>query len=478
MEPAPLPARTDGPEEDGIAIAVRDVGKMYRMYARPHDRLKQMVTGRFGRTYGAEFWALRHVDFEVRRGERFGVIGRNGSGKSTLLEIIAGTLAPTEGQVEVSGRLSALLELGSGFNPEFTGRENVFISAAIQGLSREQIDARFDEIAAFADIGEFIDQPVKLYSSGMFVRLAFAVGTSIDADLLLIDEALAVGDVFFRQKCYRRLEALRERGVSVVLVSHGMGDVEEFCDRALLLHRGHARFVGPGVEAVKRYYLLADQARLEASPAAHGDMAVAVHAEPTSAAAWPGPSALDALSSTGQVTDGWARCSAVGLTDLAGARCRLFEQGQRAVFWFEFELLRPIGRPASGLVIHSDKGTLVHGKSTLESGTEVARSYPQGALLRIRQEVALEIAAGEYTFEVGLAMVEDAVYERRNQMTHSELASHVLRLCLVPIAGAFAVGFRRSGHPVQLLHHGVANLSGDIHLSAVPPASESAGSRP
>ncbi|MBM3769915.1 MAG: ABC transporter ATP-binding protein [Acidimicrobiia bacterium] len=195
-----------------LAVAVRDVGKRYRIYSQPQDRLKQMVFGRFGRHYGEDFWALRHVTFDVAPGERFGVIGRNGSGKSTLLQMIAGTIAPTEGEVDIRGRVAALLELGSGFNPEFTGRENVFLNAAIQGLSREQVLARFDDIAAFADIGEFIDQSVKVYSSGMFVRLAFAVSTSMEADVLLIDEALAVGDVFFRQKCYRRLESSRATG--------------------------------------------------------------------------------------------------------------------------------------------------------------------------------------------------------------------------------------------------------------------------
>jgi lipopolysaccharide transport system ATP-binding protein len=237
---------------------------MYRIYARPQDRLAQMLLSRFGRKLGADFWALRHVSFEVQPGERLGVIGRNGSGKSTLLEMIAGTLTPTEGEVTVRGRIAALLELGSGFNPDFTGRENVMLSAAILGLSRREIDERFDAIAGFADIGAFLDQPVKLYSSGMFVRLAFAVGTSVDADILLIDEALAVGDIFFRQKCYRRLEALRERGVAVILVTHGMGEVEEFCDRTLLLDRGQATFFGPAIEGVKRYYMLADQQRLAA----------------------------------------------------------------------------------------------------------------------------------------------------------------------------------------------------------------------
>ena len=290
-----------------------------------------MVFSRFGRRYGEDFWALRHVDFDVAPGERFGVIGRNGSGKSTLLEMIAGTLAPTEGEVQIWGRVSALLELGSGFNPEFTGRENVFINAAIQGLSREQVEARFDDIAAFADIGEFIDQPVKLYSSGMFVRLAFAVGTSVEADILLIDEALAVGDVFFRQKCYRRLDDLRKRGVSVVLVSHAMGDIEEFCDRALLLDHGEPKFVGPSVEAVKRYYLIESRDRrstiapAEPSPAG----SVPVQAPASTAAEVP----LHDVPDSAQVSDGWARCVGVAVCDESGAETRVFEQGQLAVFW-------------------------------------------------------------------------------------------------------------------------------------------------
>ena len=263
-----------------------------------------VVLGVWGVITVSDFWALRHVSFEVAPGERFGVIGRNGSGKSTLLQMIAGTLAPTEGEITVTGRVAALLELGSGFNPDFTGRENVFINGAIHGLSREQVADRFDAIAAFADIGEFIDQPVKLYSSGMFVRLAFAVGTSIDADILLIDEALAVGDVFFRQKCYRRLDELRERGVSIVLVSHGLGDIEQFCDRALLVERGEALFVGPSVEAVKRYYLLESREKLKSARSADAPDRPSV---PGELLAWPeGVRSMPFRSPRSDRTDGLA----------------------------------------------------------------------------------------------------------------------------------------------------------------------------
>jgi lipopolysaccharide transport system ATP-binding protein len=221
-----------------IAISVRDVGKMYRIYDQPQDRLKQMLLHRFGRSYGHEFWALRGVSFEVRRGEAVGIIGRNGSGKSTLLQMIAGILSPTEGEVVVNGRVAALLELGSGFNPEFTGRENVFLNGSIFGMSHEHIEQRFDDIAAFADIGEFLDQPVKTYSSGMIVRLAFAVQAHLEPETLIVDEALAVGDMYFQAKCMAKIDELRKRGTSILFVSHAIDAIRALCTRAVLLDRG------------------------------------------------------------------------------------------------------------------------------------------------------------------------------------------------------------------------------------------------
>lgn len=445
------------------------MGKRYRIYATPQDRLKQMLFARLGRRYGEDFWALRHVSFDVAPGDRFGVIGRNGSGKSTLLQMIAGTLAPTEGEVQIRGRVAALLELGSGFNPEFTGRENVFINGAIQGLSREQVHARFDEIAAFADIGDFIDQPVKVYSSGMFVRLAFAVSTSVEADVLLIDEALAVGDVFFRQKCYRRLEALRDRGVSVILVSHAMGDIEEFCGRALLLDHGQPQFVGPSLQAVKQYYLIESRDRIGVSVPPSEDRSPAAPPASTSTLEAP-PIALRSVPEAAQVSDGWARCVGVAVCDEAGVETHVFEQGQRAIFWYEFEMLRDTEVPIAGLVIQSDKGTLVHGKGTLEHDTVVPQGMRAGERLRVRHEIALEIGLGEYTFELGLAMLDRAIYAKRRLMSHGEMASAIVHLCAVPTAGQFMIVFRRPGGQVQLLHHGVANLPSDIQAAAVSTA--------
>lgn len=233
-----------------VVVRASGLGKCYQIYDRPRDRLLQMIWR--GRRFHREFWALRDVSFEIRRGQTVGIIGRNGSGKSTLLQMICGVLNPSSGTIETRGRIASMLELGAGFNPEFTGRENVFLSAALHGLTREQTEARFDEIERFADIGDFIDQPVKTYSSGMFVRLAFAVIAHVDADLLVIDEALAVGDAFFVQKCMRFLREFARRG-TMIFVSHDVGAVLNLCDSAIWLQSGELRAIGAPADLTGHY---------------------------------------------------------------------------------------------------------------------------------------------------------------------------------------------------------------------------------
>jgi teichoic acid transport system ATP-binding protein len=233
-------------------INVNNLSKHYQIYERPIDRLKQTIS-RGKEKYYREFEALHDVTFDIPRGETIGIVGRNGSGKSTLLQIIAGTLAPTKGQVNVNGRVAALLELGSGFNPEFTGRDNVYLNGSILGISKSEMEKRFDAIAKFADIGSFIEQPVKTYSSGMYVRLAFAVAINVDADILIIDEALAVGDVFFQAKCYKKFEEFKQQGKTIILVSHDISSIIKYCDRAMLFDHGNLLEIGTPREVVDTY---------------------------------------------------------------------------------------------------------------------------------------------------------------------------------------------------------------------------------
>jgi len=246
-----------------IALKVDNLSKCYQIYDQPRDRLKQFILPRARRLLGMqpthhyrEFRALKDVSFEVKKGETVGIIGRNGSGKSTLLQMICGTLSPTTGNITTNGRIAALLELGSGFNPDFTGRENVYMNASVLGLNKDEIDARFDEIAAFADIGEFIEQPIKTYSSGMMVRLAFAVAINVDPEILIVDEALSVGDELFQRKCFSRIEVIRASGATILFVSHSGGQIVELCDRAILMDAGEKLAVGKPKQIVDRYQKL------------------------------------------------------------------------------------------------------------------------------------------------------------------------------------------------------------------------------
>jgi lipopolysaccharide transport system ATP-binding protein len=466
---------------EDVVIDVRNLSKRYEIYDFPRDRLKQLVLPRLHRTASAtlatlgmarssaaprffrEFWALKEISFSVRRGETIGIIGRNGSGKSTLLQILAGTLAQTGGQFEVKGRTAALLELGSGFNPEFTGRENVFLNGRILGLSLKEIESRYDQIVEFADIEGFIDQPVKTYSSGMFVRLAFAVQAHIDASVIIVDEALAVGDVFFRQKCYAHLERLRNSGVAILLVSHSMPDIEQYCERAMLLDHGVMRFIGRSSDATKHYYLLHQTSNLAhaAQPAAP---ATPVGDDQRVAPNVPLPSAFTDMREKPQISNGQARCRAWALCNESGYPSNTFRQGDVGVFYCEYEIIEPIQVPVFGVVIANERGVIVHGKNSWQAAGEGPPAVVAGERLLCRQEIRLSLAPGEYTFELGLAAVTRAEWDRRHLISHEEWASFYVTVSVVTNAGHFAVGFAmRDGVPI-LTHHGVADLPGEIAM--------------
>ena len=253
-----------------IAISLNNVSKCFKRYERPIDRLKEIFLPH--KTYAQEFWALRDISFNLIKGETVGIIGRNGAGKSTLLQLICQTLTPTTGEVKVNGRVSALLELGAGFNPEFTGRENVYMNGAIMGLSKQDVDTRFDMVAAFADIGDFIDQPVKNYSSGMYVRLAFASAINVDPDILIVDEALAVGDMFFQAKCMAKMKKMMDNGVTVLFVSHDVSSVKSLCKKSIYLKNSCLYATGNSGDIVDMYIqeqFLAMKAIEDRSPLSH-----------------------------------------------------------------------------------------------------------------------------------------------------------------------------------------------------------------
>lgn len=264
-----------------VAISVKNLTKTYRIFGHPGDRIKQALT--FGKMrFHREFTALHDVSFEIKKGESLGIVGRNGSGKSTLLQLICGILKPTAGSVKVNGRISALLELGAGFNPEFTGRENVYFHGAVTGIGKKEMDRRFDDIAAFADIGEFMDQPVRTYSSGMYVRLAFAVNLSSDPEIMIVDEALAVGDMAFQAKCISSLIRIQDRGATVLFVSHDIDSLKSLCSRGIHLEHGRVREVGRAGE-VAEHYIRAMREEMNTTHAAHARASTGAGAKANSA---------------------------------------------------------------------------------------------------------------------------------------------------------------------------------------------------
>ena len=255
-----------------VAIRVDDVSKLYKLYDKPSDRLKESL-GLTRKKLYKEHYALHNVSFDVKRGETVGIIGTNGSGKSTILKIITGVLNPSGGHVEIDGRISALLELGAGFNMEYTGIENIYLNGTMIGFSKEEIDAKMQDILDFADIGDFVHQPVKTYSSGMFVRLAFAVAINIDPEILIVDEALSVGDVFFQAKCYKKFEDFKKMGKTILFVSHDLGSISKYCDRVVLLNRGKKLAEGTPKEMVSMYKrIMVNQDKAEEIAAHQMDM--------------------------------------------------------------------------------------------------------------------------------------------------------------------------------------------------------------
>lgn len=360
-----------------LAIRVSGVSKCYQVYEQPQDRLKQSILPRIKRLFSGEhsryyreFWALNEVSFEVPKGGTVGIVGRNGSGKSTLLQIICGTLTPSSGRVETQGRIAALLELGSGFNPDFTGRENIYLYGAVLGLSRSQVEERFADIAAFADIGDFIDQPIKTYSSGMTVRLAFAVIAHVDADILIIDEALAVGDVVFTQKCMRFLRQFMRRG-TVLFVSHDTASVLNLCQTAVWLDAGTMRMHGeakPTVEAYLRecaQVVAGDAATyepLKKSKTANAAALLPAQAQPTDIDT--SLAFFDNISNA----DGWtthaAEISSVELVSTDGPQSPVYAGGERVMLTIRAVAKSAIQSPIIGFFLRDRLGQALFGEHT------------------------------------------------------------------------------------------------------------------
>lgn len=387
-----------------VAIDILGVSKCFELYDSPRERLKQFFAPS-GKKYYREFWALRDVSFQVSEGETIGILGRNGSGKSTLLQVIAGTLTPTGGEVRVSGLLAALLELGSGFNPDFTGRENVYLNGAVLGFSHEEMKARFGAIEEFADIGEHMDQPVRTYSSGMYVRLAFAVQACVEPKVLIVDEALSVGDEKFQRKCFEYIEGLRARGCAILIVTHSTATVEKFCQRAVLLHKGRVHGVGDAKTIIDQYHALLysdEKAYLRyVNSAAASSESMVLNGGSVSVPEATGRQVnVDPVDSG---SPGLRACIAGWETlDADGNPCEAFQSGAVALIRVDVLALVDIEEIQVGVLIRTVEGVSAFGTSTMYHDVNLAGAQA-GRTYQAEFEVALGLGEGSYFVTLALA---------------------------------------------------------------------------
>ena len=360
-------------------ISVQNVSKVYPLYRHPFDRILASLP--FRQYHPPEFWALKNINLHVERGEAFALMGPNGSGKSTLLQIIAGILQPTSGRVLCAGRIAALLELGAGFNPEFSGRDNVYLNGEIMGLSRKEMERAFPQIEAFADIGRFIDRPVKEYSSGMYVRLAFSAAIHIDPEILIVDEALAVGDAIFASRCIRKLEELRQRKVTVLLVSHDLGLVKRLSDRAAFMLEGRVVMEGTPKDAVNRYvgYVLDRERESKESEGAREDGVAA--------------------KSSFRHGDGSSRIVDVQLLNRACEPCRVFRPGESILIRIQVMFEQQVSNPVIGILIRNRIGMDVFGTNTRLEHADLG-TFEAGEKLEVEFELDCLLSRQDYTLTV------------------------------------------------------------------------------
>ena len=421
--------------QSNLAINVCDVTKIYRLYDKPIDRLKESISLTH-KKYHKEFFALDKISFSVEKGSTVGIIGTNGSGKSTILKIITGVLNPTTGSVEVDGNISALLELGAGFNMDYTGIENIYMNGTMMGFSREQMEAKLPEILEFADIGDFVYQPVKTYSSGMFVRLAFALAINVEPEILIVDEALSVGDVFFQAKCYRRMEEIRKTGTTILMVTHDMGSVIKYCDKVILLNKGEFLAEGPAGEMVDLYkkILAGRMDDLEADLAKRLDsnfsdmMELNNDINKTHAKEYHGLM-KDKISINPNKTeygDGRAEIYDLGLLDSEGELTNLLLKGEEFTIREKIRFNANIESPIFTFTIKDKKGTELSGTNTMFEGVEVKPVKPgDEAVVEFKQKMTLQ--GGEYLLSMSCTGFENGthvVYHRLYDVTFITVISN------------------------------------------------------
>ena len=453
-----------------VMLKVENLSKSFKIYRSPWGRIKEWLT--FGRrSYHKDFVALRDISFDVRPGGFLGIIGPNGAGKSTLLKIITGVLEPTSGTYKTSGKILSLLELSGGMDGDLSGRENVLRSAQLLGISDDYIKGQIAQIAEFAELGEFFERPLSVYSSGMRIRLAFSMFAFLECDVLILDEVLAVGDIFFRQKCYSRLEELIQQNTAIVLVTHSTGTVHRYCDDVIVLNKGEIFYHGPADQAVQKYFQIKEDSGIRLSVkdtyVEEDYLSVSDFRNLTgqSIIKWP----PEEVFLNSPLPKSHSRKSVV-LTHLAvcdeqGQPRQTFKQGEKACFYFEYQARESMGIPVAGLNLVTVQNLLIHSKNSLQHNAQVPLKIQSGDRIRFRQVVRLDVAPGKYIFNLNLSTLHPDDYVQLDTFSHREFREKLVSVIGIKPAGVIEV-LPKSGNKSRDIHGGLCNLAGELQVEA------------
>lgn len=458
-------------------VEARNLSKTYWLYPNQYKRLlgsfinPRRIPGAFA------FNALSDLNFELYPGDAIALIGKNGAGKSTALQLLTGVVRPTGGEYITRGRVCALLELGSGFNPDYTGKENVYLNGALLGFSKQQIDEHFDAIASFADIGKFLEQPVRTYSSGMFVRLAFAVQACLEPDILIVDEALAVGDIFFQQKCHAHIERLKENGTAVILVTHDMSAVLKYCANAILLEHGKTIYQGDVQVATRIYYNSFAENSEVVETASNITLEDIQQRCPNDASPpelekeyngfdffRPAPQALiDHTQATALESEpGATRFLGVAICDSKGRACHVFEQGQSVHFYWYYELLRDWNVVSSSLTLIMQNNIPLYTKNFIQAGKVVPNQTKKGSIVYCHQLLKLDIATGPYTFDICLSEYPKDFYKNQHIYSKEVFLSAAKPVCYLNNVGVITIIHPKKGIDVPFC--GIVDICEDANI--------------
>jgi lipopolysaccharide transport system ATP-binding protein len=444
-----------------IILQVDNLSKCFKIYSNPWHRAKEWLS--YGNnTYHQQFWSLKDVSFTLRKGEFLGIIGENGAGKSTLLKIITGVLKPTSGSYKLNGKVLSLLELGTDFNPELSGRGNAIYSAELLGFPKGYVQERLDDIAEFSELGEFFDRPMKLYSSGMKARLAFSLFAFLESDVLILDEVLAVGDIFFQQKCYARLEELIAKQITIILVTHQLGAVQQYCNEVILLHHGEKVFQGEAQKGIIKFHQLKTGIKNNLSSAIVQDK-VEVPLTVSDDFFWPADKVLIPLPLSEAK---YAQLIRYAICNSRGESCVNFVQGEQAFFCCEFQIKQTIGVPIVAIMITNKFNVMIHSKVTCLQKIGVPNQVNQGDFVRFCHNLTLSIAPGEYVLGFALVTMSPDDYACIDELPQAEFYNRIQICDVYEKVGIFYIApYEKFNH---YTHFGLCNLAGSGQIQVTP----------